>query len=477
MGLHATRAAERRPWQLVPLSPELSQLRLLTIVVPIGFLMVVVLLVRGPAHEELHAFPEIVAVLVLLVAGVALFSLVVFTLIGRLERELVLRNLALEAMLSVGRAANSTLPLPELLDVSLEAIMTATGAGAAEAWLCEDDEFVLVRRRGATLHTSPERLLMQVSAAIGSSETGLARPLPHPGAQGDVDGARPPPVEPASGDARYVPIVYRGNLLGVLATALESAPGAGRRSGAGDGARRVLESIAEQVAVAVENARLQARVLDQAVLRERERLSRELHDGLAQTLGFVNTQTLAIKSLLGRGAVAEAQVEAAVLETAVRQVSTDLRDAIVGLRAGEDELVEGVRACVARHRLVGVDVDLEVGLDVGSPKVPAAVVSQLVRILQEALSNVRKHSDTRTARVAVAHADGSLFVEVADTGPGFDVEQARLPDRGCLGLHSMRERAEVIGARLDVVSAPGRGTIVVVRIPLEGLGANNRCAS
>jgi len=94
-----------------------------------------------------------------------------------------------------------------------------------------------------------------------------------------------------------------------------------------------------------------------------------------------------------------------------------------------------------------------------------------VLIVQEALANVRKHAGARSARVAIAAEDGELVVEVEDDGRGFDVEHRHRTGWPHFGLQTMRERAEAIGGRLELVSAPGEGTRIVVRVPLEHVSA------
>jgi two-component system nitrate/nitrite sensor histidine kinase NarX len=183
-------------------------------------------------------------------------------------------------------------------------------------------------------------------------------------------------------------------------------------------------------------------------------------------LGYVNTQTLAIKKLLSSGRGEEAERQVADMETTARRVYTDVREAILGLRTSQGELLPTLRAYVADYaRMTGIDGAFEVGADVEALRLPPAAEIQLVRIVQEALANVRKHAQTGHVAVRL-QADGDvLALEVADDGRGFVLEQPRRTGWPHFGLQTMRERAEAIGGAFELDSAPGAGTRVRVRVP------------
>ena len=163
-----------------------------------------------------------------------------------------------------------------------------------------------------------------------------------------------------------------------------------------------LSSLANQAAIAIENARLQARLRELAVVAERERIAREMHDGLAQVLGYVNTKSQAIEELLVAGRTDEARDQLAELAAAARSIYVDVREAILGLRSpvipglGLVAAVEDYAARFAEASKIAVHVDAPDAarrLDL-APDVEA----QVFRIVQEALTNVRKHSGARTGR-------------------------------------------------------------------------------
>jgi two-component system, NarL family, sensor histidine kinase DegS len=206
-----------------------------------------------------------------------------------------------------------------------------------------------------------------------------------------------------------------------------------------------------------------------AVVEERARLSRELHDGLAQliTLLMVRLDTVAGLVQADRGSEALAELER--LRGLADDLYLDVREAIAGLRSRVSErgLVPALRDYLdefeERH---GIRVSLEA--DDPTTPVPDVVGSQLFRIAQEALANVRKHARAERAWASIRHPQPAVLVlEIGDDGVGFDPERAPRATASAFGLASMRERAEVLGGTFRVDSAPGAGTRISVRVPLD----------
>lgn len=445
------------------MSSELVRLRWLAIVAPVLFLTVVVYLVRGPVHDELHDFPGFLYLLVGVAAGVSLFSFAIFALIGSVEGQLVQRNRQLEAVLAVGRAASSSLRLADMLDAALDAILAVTSAEAAEVWLLENGELLLERQRGLDEEAFRERTRFPLGQGLPGVAAYEGRPLVVHDLAADPRFLRRRVTELGFQSFGAFPLARGGEIVGVLGVAARD-----ERALSSDVERRLLEGIGEHVAVAIENARLHLRVLDAAVLEERERLARELHDGLAQVLGYVNMQTLAIKKLLASDRREEAEAAVAEMEGTAKHVYTDVREAILGLRTRNAGLLDSLRSHVLSFdRIADVHVRLEIDERAEALSVPASTEIQLVRIVQEALANVRKHAEARNALVSVGAEDGELLVAVEDDGRGFELERRRRTGWPHFGLQTMRERAEAVGGRLDLASAPGEGTRVLVRVPVE----------
>lgn len=205
-----------------------------------------------------------------------------------------------------------------------------------------------------------------------------------------------------------------------------------------------------------------------AVLAERERLARELHDSAGQVLAFVNTQGQATRRLLARGEVALADEYLARLVEVAQEADTDLRESILGLRvalAGQG-LTQALSAYLSQYqKRYGIRAEL-VGEPFDAEALEPFVEVQLLRIVQEALANARKHSGARSIRVSLRRDAASVIVMVEDDGCGFDADELR--ERGeRVGLRVMRERAHDVGGEITLRSMPGRGTTVAVTAPVR----------
>ena len=225
----------------------------------------------------------------------------------------------------------------------------------------------------------------------------------------------------------------------------------------------LLASIADHIATAVENDQLRRQAERTAVLEERERLARDLHDSVTQSLYSLTLLTEASRELIRSGALEQAaRYQLRVSEIAqdalkeMRLLVHELRpplleqEGLVGALRQRLEAVEG-RAGVKTRLLVDELANL-----------PAAVEEGLYRIALEALNNALKHAAASSVNVHVRTQDGGIELEVTDDGIGFDPDV--MDDRGGMGLSSMRERAEKLGATLTIQSAPGKGTQVLIRI-------------
>jgi signal transduction histidine kinase len=232
-----------------------------------------------------------------------------------------------------------------------------------------------------------------------------------------------------------------------------------------------LASLSSQAVIAIEHDRLEARLRELAVVDERERIARELHDGIAQVLGYVNTKTQAVDGYLEAGRVDEARVQLAELGSAARAVYVDVRESIIGLR-GPIEAGQGLGTALAAHaRRVAeaskFGLELEIDHVTETLRLDPDAEANLYRIVQEALTNVRKHAAARRVRLTTRIDGDVLQVTVADDGRGLPPGAAS-SDKPGYGLRAMRERAARIGARFQVMGQVSGGTLVRVELPLAG---------
>jgi two-component system nitrate/nitrite sensor histidine kinase NarX len=254
-----------------------------------------------------------------------------------------------------------------------------------------------------------------------------------------------------------VPLVWRGEEpLGVLLLGSNSAQAFAQRHQA------LLETLAGQAALLIQNARLMVQVEYQAVVEERTRLAREIHDGLAQTLAFLKIQASQMQNYLARG---ELERLTSSLQASYRTLSDayiDARQAIDNLRrVPAISLSAWVRQVASDfEQSTAQRVDLS-GFDL-AVDYPANIQAQLIRIVQEALSNIRKHARAQTVSIQGREEEGFVLIEIRDDGCGFSPENVDGHSR--YGLVGMRERAESIGADFQITSRPGGGTVVSLRM-------------
>ncbi|MFQ5879144.1 MAG: GAF domain-containing protein, partial [Dehalococcoidia bacterium] len=374
------------------------------------------------------------------------------------------QNRELSALITVGKVATSTFDLQDLLTLSLDTVLGVTTADAAEVWLIEqDDELIMRCTRGSYSEAFLEVPRFKVGEGVAGIVAQSGEPVVIADLPSDPSFVRRQVVEAGFHCFCAIPLRYRNRTVGVLTTAALSSEAVGKQD------LRLLEGIGEWLALAIENARLYKDVQDAAVIQERERIAREMHDGMAQLLGYINTQTLAVKKRLANEDLAEAREELTKMEDVARDLYADVREGILGLRTvatRQAGFLPTIREYAQRYsEMCGIEVEIN-GVASGLPLLEPSAEIQLIRIIQEALANVRKHSRATRASVELDGSGNDLQVTIADNGRGFDL--ARLPGIGWprFGLQSMRERAEAIGGSLNIGTAPGQGTRVTVRVPV-----------
>jgi signal transduction histidine kinase len=238
-----------------------------------------------------------------------------------------------------------------------------------------------------------------------------------------------------------------------------------------------VSALATQVGLAMEAARLQDELQAVAVQGERERIAREMHDGLAQVLGYVNTKSQAVDEMLADGRVADARRQLGELASAARSLYVDVREAILTLSSpvppelGVAAALEEYAALYAESSKLAVRFDAS--SEARTAPLSAAVQTELFRIAREALTNIRKHAGAHRVRLSLQLRGREILLIVEDDGVGFDAaELARGPERWPhFGLAGMRERAESVGGSIAWTSSAGRGTSVEIHVPVGGAGS------
>jgi signal transduction histidine kinase len=251
--------------------------------------------------------------------------------------------------------------------------------------------------------------------------------------------------------ACWVPLMLNGHSLGCLWV----ARAADERFSLADVTG--LEHLADQAVIALEHALMAARLQSLAVVEERGRIAREMHDGLSQVLGYLSLQMQTLEALVRQG-----KCDVALAE--LSQARGHIREGILSLRttlSGQAALVPALRQYVDEFG-VQTGVQAEVDTDfAGEPCLSPLAEAQLMRIAQEALTNVRKHAQAQHVRLRLNLTHDLLRVTIADDGRGFSVPAV---GQGHYGLQTMRERAESVGGGLTVTSGVG-GTQLEAWLP------------
>jgi signal transduction histidine kinase len=207
-----------------------------------------------------------------------------------------------------------------------------------------------------------------------------------------------------------------------------------------------------------------------AVMQERERLARELHDSLGQTLAAAHLQAGTARLLLARGETAQADKCLEQMAEMTIAAEADVREYLLSVKtvfSAERPFFEALRQYAARFsQQYSLRVELSVPPQLEAQGLEAVVEVQLLRIIQEAMSNVRKHARAKNVQVVFAVSGPQVQIVILDDGQGFDsaTVAAQQQSEG-FGLQAMRERAETLGGSLEVLSQSGQGTRVVVQVP------------
>jgi len=251
--------------------------------------------------------------------------------------------------------------------------------------------------------------------------------------------------------------------------------------------RNLMDAVAERLGRVTERLRSEERIrqneLRLAALEERERIGRELHDDLGQVISYIGAQVLAAQARLEQGKNQEVQAILEQLIEKTQDAQTDVRQYILGIRkspgvSGAD--TEGGRPSPgflavlegyleALRERYGLETQMSLPDDWQASPLAPEVETQLLRIIQEALTNVGKHAGVGRARLLFTQHTEGVQVIISDDGRGFNETQSQRESSGdekshC-GLQIMRERAETVGGRLEVRSTPGKGTTIIVRLP------------
>lgn len=443
-------------------SPSLRQLRRILFAASLTFLLVVEG-VRLLIHPHLSTWRGHLMMDAVILAGVLIFVGAVFETVAHLHKRLERQRREIDALhratLDLCGELSLESVLQKVVDQACHLLDARYGAIAilgADGGIREFVTCGITAEERAKIGAPPRgRGLLGVTLAEGK-HLRLTDARHHPRSEGL------PPHHPPIRSLLAVPIVsggpFRGNLY--LANKLTAADFSAQDE-------ETLLRFAAKATIAIDNAHLHQRLRDMAVSEERLRIAREMHDGMAQVLAYVNTKAQAVREYMRSGKHEKATAQLEQLAAAARAVYTDAREGILALRTPvgpERSLTEALEGFMTQWQDQS-GISGEVVADGDLPLTPAAEL-QLLRIVQESLSNVRKHSHASHARVELRRNGEHIRVVVEDDGAGFDLDSRSREGYPRFGLAIMRERAESVGGSLEIDSSADRGTRLTVRIPI-----------
>jgi signal transduction histidine kinase len=404
--------------------------------------------------------------LLVAIAGMWLFAWGVGRTVERLQGSLLHQNQELLALHEASIAITSDLELESVLQRVVDEATTLVGA-----------------TYGAISYArAPHKVDMFVTHGIADDVRAAIGPLPEghgligaamaSGVPIRIDdiGADPrsvgfPAHHPPMDQLLGVPIVGAGGIAGNLY--LTDKPDGSPFTSSDEQSLRRFAALA---AIAIDNAVLHEQVQVLAITAERERIAREMHDSLAQVLAYVNTKSQAALAHLAHGDRDAARAQIEQLAASAREAYVDVREGIFGLRNASPTAQRSVFDALGEYLVRwqdqgGIPVVATVSDAARQSRLTPLAEIHLLRLIQEALTNVRKHANATRVSIAIDRRGVQLQLEIVDNGSGFDPAAIAPGGHPRFGLSTMRERAEASGGTFDLESTPGEGTTIRVALP------------
>lgn len=381
----------------------------------------------------------------------------------QLEERVKERTNELALLLEVSHNIASKLELRPLLDIILTQLKTVVAYSEVILYTFRDEQLSILHSQGPLLPEQMKHLLLLIEQDI----TRVIQGYHHdPFIIDDIyQDARLSPFSMHTHNERNivhlrswmgVPLLVKDRIIGLFVLSHNQPQYYTQHHVS------VVQALANQAAVALENAHLYGQARDLAVLQERQRLARELHDSVSQALYGIALGTRTARTLLERNPNQLAEPLDYILSLA-EDALTEMRALIFELRPASLETEGLVNALMKQAQAVQRREGLMVNMEVGEePSLPFKVKETLYRVAQEAIHNSVKHAHAKKITVRLYENTTRSFLEVIDDGVGFNPNQS-FPHH--LGLMSMHERLTLVGGTLEITSTPGMGTRIHAIIP------------
>lgn len=390
--------------------------------------------------------------------------------VNNLEQVVGDRTRELSALLDISKKIASTLELEPLLNLILDQIQSIIPYSGAAIFTLEEEGLRVISSHIPSLPILNRPLYLPLESATIYLPVVLEKKVV---IREDVHGETPfvlayRDLNPGMASYSFahtrswigIPLIIREQVTGLMSLT-HSEPGFYNKAHA-----RLAEAISNQVAVAIENARLYEQAQNLATLEERQRIARELHDSVTQLLyGICLYSTAATRSIRSKNYTHIRENLTEIKENAL-QALQEMRLLILEMNPPLLQKEGLVAALQSSLEVIETRTGLETELvSDGIGRLPRQVEPELYRIAMEALNNLVRYARAKKVTVDIHTRAGWVFLEICDNGIGFDLDKAR--NSGGMGLINMEQRARQIGGRLEVISSPGEGTKICVEVPAQ----------
>jgi signal transduction histidine kinase len=391
-----------------------------------------------------------------------------------LEQAVQDRTRELSTVLDISQRIASTLELEPLLNLILDQIASIIPYSGAAIYTLEDGKLKVAAYQLPGLSSLPPSLALSLDSAGPYSAVITEKKVL---ILDDVKGK--PPLSRAfqelgiqlqasvfSHSHSYIgiPLIVRDQVTGLLSLT-HNEPGYYTQTHA-----RLAQAVTNQVAVAIENARLYEKAQDLATLEERNRIARELHDSVTQLLYAISLYSAAASRSVRKENFKQVEDNLIEIKENALQALQEMRLLILELNPPllqKHGLVAALKASLETiESRAGLETDLKTD---GVFRLPSAIEPDLYRIAMEALNNLVRYARAKKVTVDLQTRSNWVILDICDNGVGFELEYAR--NGGGMGIHNMEQRAHKLGGRLEITSSPGVGTRIKAEIPLQGHGA------
>ena len=369
-------------------------------------------------------------------------------------------------LLNTVAAAISQAPrLSAALDATLERLLKITEADIGSIHLLDPvtQDLVLSASRGVTQSFIYNELRIPMGACLCGLAARIGEAVISDDLSKDERLSRSACRDERFGSMISIPLRVREKTLGILTLYSKKSHAFSHAN------RQLLITISHHIGAAIENSQLYSKARESALLEERWLISQELHDNVAQSLAYLNMQTKLLEDRLQSELKKPALEEFHQIRNVIQDTYQDVRNMLIDFRTqiNEDESLEPVLRKYCRDFSARTGIKTEFVGGNALSLLESSIQTQIFRMIQESLSNVRKHARAGKVIVTVRNADPGLRIVVEDNGDGFDHHAAHEPGQHHLGLSIMKERAAHFGGTVRISTSPGRGTVVEIDIPLN----------